>query len=95
MIRLLANTSRCFYAYIHKKVPISRGDEIIRYGFKIKKSAVPVGYRGFFYSNFIALVGSILDISIEGTMSISTERMNIPIFIGISSQVNSMGTQSI
>ena len=44
------------------------------------------------YSNFIALLGSIPEISIDGTTSIATERINIIIFIGIIIHENSIGT---
>ena len=47
------------------------------------------------YSNFIALTGSILDISIDGMTSIAIDITNIVAFIGINSQLNSMGTLSI
>ena len=47
------------------------------------------------YSNFIAFVGSIFAISIDGNTSIRTDNRNMPRFIGISNHVNSIGTLSM
>ena len=49
-------------------------------------------YVGLSYSNLMALVGSIFDMSIDGRTRIAVEIMNIAMFIGISSQLNSIGT---
>ena len=51
--------------------------------------------RLFFYSNFMAFVGSMCAIIIEGSTSIATEIMNIATFIGSSHHVNIIGTRSI
>ena len=48
-----------------------------------------------FYSNLIAFTGSIFDMSIDGSTRIAVEIMNIAMFIGISNQLNSMGTLSM
>ena len=48
-----------------------------------------------YHSNLIAFVGSILEMNIDGKSNISTDSINIPMFIGRSNQVNSTGTQSI
>lgn len=45
-----------------------------------------------YYSNFIAFVGSILDISIDGTTNIAVDMTKMAMFIGMSNQLNSMGT---
>ena len=52
-------------------------------------------YVGLSYSNLMALVGSIFDMSIDGSTRIAVEIMNIAMFIGISNQLNSMGTLSM
>ena len=47
------------------------------------------------YSKRIALVGSMREISIDGSTSIATDNRNITIFKGMSHQENSMGTLSM
>ena len=47
------------------------------------------------YSNFMALVGLIFDMSIDGITRIMVEIMNTAMFIGISNQLNSMGALSM